>query len=452
VASLRQASMLLGTLAGVLALVLVQANAWGQLSGPFLDGEPLDTDDGTEYVAGQLIVTYEEGVTGARTNDLIDAAEGEVERDLDALDADVVVFPDIRDDAHGAVRERKLADAKETLEDTPGIESVDYDYIRHVTARPDPDSGFEPDDGLYSQQWGLDKPHFPAAWQRTTGEGDGILVAVVDTGIAQDHEDFRYARPTLPPGEQQFPGESEIRLQKDFVDDDPVAQNSGGHGTHVAGTVAAATDNGIGVAGGCPGCDLIVGKALTERGGSDSDVASAITWAVDGGADVINLSLGAPYDSNVLRNAVDDAHERGAVVVAAAGNGGTRTVMYPAAYPNVIAVAATNASDGRAGFSNYGGWVDVAAPGKGILSTVPSSADPYRSFSGTSMASPHVAALAGLLLDAADATPATPPTNSEVRSYIMSSARDLGKRGRDPLYGAGRIRANAALTSATAPP
>lgn len=448
-ARMRQVSMTLGTLVGVLALFLLQASAWGQTSGPVLDGEPLDTEGGTVYVAGTLIVTYEEGVTETEENGVVDGAEGEVEDDLDTLNADVVDFPGIRDDAPGAAREKKLADAKQDLENTPGVESVDYDYVRQVMA--DPDSGFEPNDEFYSRQWGLDEPNFPAAWQKTTGEGDGVLVAVVDTGIAQDHEDFRYASSTLPSGGQQFPGESEVRVQRDFVGRDPVAQDSGGHGTHVAGTVAAATNNGTGVAGGCPGCDLIVAKALTERGGSDSNVASAIAWAVDQGADVVNLSLGGPDDSNVLKNAVNDAHERGAVVVAAAGNTGDRTVNYPAAYPNVIAVTATTASDERARFSSYGGWVDVAAPGRGILSTVPYDGTPYISFSGTSMSSPHVAALAGLLLDAADATPATPPTNSEVRSYITRSAKDLGERGRDPYYGAGRIRANAALKMATTP-
>lgn len=450
-ASMRHASMVLGTLVGILALFLIHASAWGQSSGPSLSGEPLDVEGGTEYIAGKLIVTYEDGLTEARENDIVDAAEGEVEKELDPLNADIVVLSDIQNDAPGTAREKKLAAAKEDLENTPGIESVDYDYVRQTTAAPDPDSGFEPDDRFYARQWGLDKPNFPAAWQKTTSEGDGVLIAVLDSGIAQDHEDFRYASSPPTPGGQQFPGESEVRIQKDFVEPDLVAQDTAGHGTHVAGTVASATGNGVGVAGGCPGCDLIIGRVVRETLGTDSDVASAITWAVDQGADVINLSLGGPGDSNVLRNAVDDAHDQGVVIVAAAGNAGSRAVTYPAAYPDVIAVAATNSSDERARFSNYGGWVDVAAPGKNILSTVPYDADPYTSFNGTSMASPHVAALAGLLLDAADATTTTTPTNSEVRSYITESAKDLGKRGKDPYHGAGRIRANAALKMATAP-
>jgi thermitase len=249
--------------------------------------------------------------------------------------------------------------------------------------------------------------------------GSGAKVAVVDTGIAADHPDL----------------EGKIFAQKDVVDNDDVAEDIHGHGTHVAGTVAAATNNGEGMAAVCPSCRLLIAKAGDDPF-FDADIVQGIYWSVDNRAKVINLSLGFPGNSRILEHAVDYAWQRGVVVVAAAGNENTDEPFYPAAYDKVISVAATNQNDRKASFSNFGTTIDVAAPGVGILSTVPG--DEYALSDGTSMASPHVAALAGLLA-------AQGRTAPEIRKRIQRTAVDLGAEGKDNKFGWGRIDAQRAV-------
>lgn len=199
------------------------------------------------------------------------------------------------------------------------------------------------------------------------------------------------------------------------------------------------------MAGACPGCGLLIAKSLdASNSGTDVDIVEGINWAVQNGAEVINLSLGGPAKSTILETAVNNAWNSGVVVVAAAGNDGKPTVNYPAGYPRVIAVGATDRNDARARYSNFGRFVDVSAPGgnginppgNNILSTYLD--DDYAYAAGTSMASPHVAGLAGLL--AAQGRPA-----AKVRSRVESTAVDLGAPGRDALFGEGRINAAAAV-------
>lgn len=240
-------------------------------------------------------------------------------------------------------------------------------------------------------QWAWGKVGAYVAWDLTTGSST-IKVAVVDTGVDNSHLDL----PT-------------IAAQQDFVNNDPFAEDDNGHGTHVAGTIGALTDNKEGVAGANWAVSLLAAKVLSASGsGSYSAVASGITWSADNGARAINLSLGGSIPSNTLKRAVDYAWNKGAVLACAAGNSGTKQKMYPAAYANCIAVAATDENDAKASFSNWGAdWVDVAAPGVKILSTMPNSAvylttqygykTDYDSLNGTSMATPHVAGLAGLV-------------------------------------------------------
>jgi thermitase len=273
---------------------------------------------------------------------------------------------------------------------------------------------------MLESQWGLSTPGFTHAWTRT--EGDGVRVGVVDSGAR--HPEIR----------------EKIVARHDFVNNDSTVQDPLGHGTHVAGTIAAETGNGTGVASGCPGCQLVIGKAVGSDGrGYTSDIAEAIVWSTNKGAEVINLSLGGPA-SPTMQNAVDYAVNKGAVVVAAVGNDGASIRRYPAAYSNVIAVAATDRWERRASFSNYGDWVDVAAPGVTILSTVSrnSGYDGYDFYSGTSMAAPHVVALAGLLVGEGHGP-------DGVRRRILGTAKDLGPSGHDPYFGAGRIQADQAV-------
>lgn len=260
------------------------------------------------------------------------------------------------------------------------------------------------------------------AVQSSGVKGSGVKVAVLDTGIDASHEDLNVAG-----------GASFISSEPNpFIDGDS-------HGTHVAGTVAA-LNNSTGVLGAAPDVSLYAVKVLDSSGsGTYSGIAQGIEWAVDNGMDVINMSLGGSQGSTALQQAVDQAYNKGVVVVAAAGNSGTKgkrnTIGYPAKYSSVIAVGAVDAANSRASFSSVGSELEVMAPGVSILSTVPGNK--YASFNGTSMASPHVAGAAALILSKYPNM-----SNIEVRNRLKNTAVRLG----DPFYyGAGLINVQAAI-------
>ena len=400
----RQIGLVFAALLGAVVLLVLSPAARGQPVEAAVDHDPA----GAPYAAGELIVTYEEEAPIDAVGSLAEEARGEIKGNLPAIDARLLKFPGVKGERSREVRERDLARIKENLERDPAVESVDYNYLRTLS--------FTPNDPRFDQQWGLIKAGFEDAWSRTRGRG--VRIAVVDSGAAVRHPDLR----------------RKIALTRDFKHNDSSVEDRAGHGTHVAGTVAAMTDNGTGVAGGCPACKLIIAKVFDPDRGYDFAIARGITWSADSGAKVLNCSFTGPGDSQALKDAIIYATSKGAVVVAAAGNGDTNKPKYPAAYPGVIAVAATNQEDRRTFFSNYGSWVDVAAPGVGILSTVPGG---YRSFNGTSVAAPHVSALAGLLAAQGRGTRA-------IKDRIFRTALDLGPKGRDPYYGRGRIRADLA--------
>jgi len=281
-----------------------------------------------------------------------------------------------------------------------------------------------PNDPGFGNQWGMVRIQAPEAWEVTTGSGS-INVAVLDTGVDLDHPDLA-AKLT-----------SNINFSGSATADDVY-----GHGTHVAGIAAAMTNNGIGVAGlGCSSTIMNV-KVLGDTGsGAYSWIASAIIWAADNGAEIINMSLGGSSASSALEDAINYAWGKGVVVVAAAGNGGNTTPFYPAYYVNCIAVAATDVNDARASWSNYGGWVDVAAPGVNIYSTLKDNGYGYKS--GTSMASPHVAGLAALVFTSVSDANGDGKLNDEVRSRIEAACDDIGVLG----IGYGRINAARAVGS-----
>jgi thermitase len=377
-------------------------------------GEPAAVDRsqaGAPYVTGELIVTYEEAAPDRAVETLDEEAGAEVEEDLPALDARLLAFPQVKRDPSRDSRERDLERIKEDLATDPAVESVEYNYIGRLA--------YTPNDPKFRNQWGLKKTGFTEAWNRT--RGSGVKVAVVDTGAAVGHVDLRH----------------KVSQARDIVNGDNTVRDLSGHGTHVAGIIAADTNNRAGIAGGCPNCRLLVAKVFDGKNtGTVARFAKGIEWSADQGAEVINLSFTHPLPSTVEKNAIDYARSKGAVVVAAAGNNDTNKRTYPAAYlDSVIAVAATSRDDRRASFSNYGGWVDVAAPGVRVLSTVPSG---YASWSGTSMATPHVSALAGLLASQGHG-------RANIEARIEHTAVDLGPRGRDPRYGAGRISADRAV-------
>ena len=284
-------------------------------------------------------------------------------------------------------------------------------------------------DAYRSQQWDFSKIRVADAWQKSTGEG--AVVAVIDTGVDAAHPDLA----------------GNVLSGYDAIANTAgVSSDGNGHGTHVAGTIAAVTGNGVGVSGIAPDARILPVKVLGANGsGYMSDTAEGIVWAADHGADVINMSLGSTSKVTAVSNAVAYARSKGVVVVAAAGNEREKgsPTSYPAADEGVIGVAATDSADKVAYYSNAGGYVDVAAPGSGILSTYPAALGmSYASMSGTSMASPHVAAVAALLKAA---KPALSP--DQVQAALQGTAVDLGPTGRDNDFGHGRIDPVAALAA-----
>jgi thermitase len=262
-----------------------------------------------------------------------------------------------------------------------------------------------PNDPRYGSQYALPKISAPTGWTVTTGSSS-VVIAIVDTGIDKNHADLNT---------KFVPG-------YDFVNNDNDPDDDNGHGTHCAGIAAAVTNNGVGVAGVDWNARLMGVKVLNSSGsGSFSVISNGITWAADNGAKVVSLSLGASSGSSTLESAVNYAWNRNVVVVAAAGNSNTTSPSYPAFYTNCIAVGSTDQNDARSSFSNYGAsWVDVAAPGTSILSTYDGNS--YATLSGTSMACPAVAGLAGLLW----AKNGLGASNSTVRSAIEATCDPVG--------------------------
>lgn len=399
------------TIAGALAILAL----WFSPEATAASERLLDeTDNGATYVAGELIVTYKEDSSKEAPPDITEIlpeqAQAEVADDLPLVDTQVIELPGIKDEASENVREQSLERAKERIADDPAVEAVDYNYVRRFS--------YTPNDPRYRDQYGLRQIEAPRAWDRTRGRAT-VRIGIVDSGIRASHPDLN----------------GKLISQYDFGNGDSVAEDTEGHGTHVSGVAAAETGNRAGVAGVCPNCKLVVAK-VDRRGEIDAAaVIKGINWAANRRAKVINLSLGAPGYVEAEARAVRYAQRRGAVIVAAAGNANSTVREYPAAYRGVLAVASTNRAGTRANFSNKGNWIDVAAPGVGILSTAPGG---YTSLSGTSFSSPYVAGVAGLLASQRRGPAAT-------SRRITGTATDLGSNGRDPFYGAGRLDAAAAV-------
>lgn len=282
--------------------------------------------------------------------------------------------------------------------------------------------------------WGVERIYADDV-QAGENSGLGIKVAVIDSGIDYSHEELKG---------QYYGG-------KDFVnnDDDPMDDN--GHGTHVSGTIAAIAGNGIGVVGVAPGVKIYALKVLNASGSGDfSDIVAALQWCQSNGIQVTNNSYGSSSDPGItVQQAFENAYGSGILHIAAAGNAGKfngrgDNVGFPAQYASVMAVAATDSSDTRAYFSSTGPTVEISAPGVGILSTVPGGS--YDSWSGTSMASPHVAGVAALVM-ASDLT----LSNTEVRARLNETALDLGTVGLDTWYGFGLVDAKKAVGTVIPP-
>lgn len=284
------------------------------------------------------------------------------------------------------------------------------------------ESKVEPNDEFFKPyQWNLEQIQIEEGWNLANGQD--TVIAIIDSGVDPNHIDLQ---------EKLTEGYNAVDDNDDFTD-----QN--GHGTHVAGIAAAVTNNIEGIAGVSWQSKIMPVKALNENGeGSSYSVARGIYWAVDHGADVINMSLGDYNHSDLLYDAITYAHEQGVILVSASGNDNTEQAMYPAAYPEVITVAAVDENKNRAFFSNYGDHIDVSAPGEHIPSTY--TDNQYVVLSGTSMASPHVAGLAALLKS-------TNPelTNDAIGDIILGTADQLGDGDYNAYYGYGEINVRNSL-------
>jgi len=335
----------------------------------------------------------------------------------------------------------------------PGVEYAEPDYVAWMTGSPN-DPYFDPYQWNFFDRGALSNgvaSNFgvqgQSAWDSATGSG--VTVAIVDTGIAYENDGAFVQAPDLA-------GQTFVDPW-DFVNGDSHANDDNGHGTHVAGTVAQATNNALGVAGLAYASKLMPVKVLNASGsGYHSWIADGIRWAANHGAFVINLSLGSSSGSSTLQNAVNDAWNAGSVLCAATGNAGTGKISYPARYTPCIAVGATRFDGKRCSYSQWGTGIDVVAPGgdvgvdqnldgygDGILQQTFSGGYgnfSYWFFEGTSMATPHVAAIAALRKSFKSGD-----TNSQVRTAIESTTKDLGSKGYDTKFGYGLVDAKAAV-------
>lgn len=309
-----------------------------------------------------------------------------------------------------------------------------------------------PNDPLYPKQWHMRQIGMPEAWK--LADGNGVIVAVLDTGVGFETYKKFYELPDLKGIEWVKP--------YNFVANNKHAADDHGHGSHVTGTIAQVTNNGIGVSGIARNVKIMPLKVLSAGGsGSVAGIADAIRYAADNGAKVINMSLGGAFPSKVLEKAVKYAFDKGVTVVCAAGNDGKGKVGYPAAYPGAIAVAATQDDEATTFYSNWGKEIDIAAPGgntrdssggrnnpdggvlQNTLDPKDSGKDGYFAYMGTSMASPHAAGVAALVVGEG----VTKPTAVEKILKDTSRKPKTGKYERD-RYGAGIIDAPAAIKAA----
>lgn len=305
----------------------------------------------------------------------------------------------------------------ELLEQHPAIKYVEEDAAAYIVGHAAPSSS------EYANSWGVD--HIEADVVHSAGNlGSGINVALIDTGINYNHPDLA----------------ANYKGGYDFVNDDSDPMDDNNHGSHVAGTLAAVSDDS-GVVGVAPSANIYALKVAGSDGrGSYSDIVAALNWAASNGMDIASLSIGGTSSSTTLANAVKNAYDSGVLVVAAAGNAGSSSILYPAAYEQAIAVGATDSLDKKASWSNYGAKIELVAPGVSIKSTVGSSG--YDTYSGTSMATPHVSGVAALVWSSGLAT-----TNAGVRTVLQDAVIDLGASGKDSNYGYGLIRADRAVAA-----
>ncbi len=356
-----------------------------------------------EFEPGEVLVRWSEDVR-------LEALAGldvVVKEDLTSLGTTVLEVPI-----------GKEFDLAAEIANREGIAWAQPNFIRRVSMIPN--------DPLFDRQWGLRKIDAPGAWEVTLGS-PSVVTAVIDTGVDLAHPDLQ----------------GRLVQGRNFLDPEQPPQDDGGHGTHVAGTIAATINNSQGVAGVAPGTSIMPIKALKANGsGKDSTVAQGVRWAADNGARIINMSFGGTEISPVLTESVAYAARKGVITVVAAGNEGVETPSYPAATSPNISVAATDQGDHRGAYSNYGDWIVISAPGSGIWSTFWAGQSSYRIDNGTSMAAPHVSGVIALMLSVRPNL-----TIPEITTILKTTADPVP----EPGSGAGRVNAAKALAALREP-
>ncbi len=398
---------------------------------------------GKDYVQGQIVVKFKDGISDAAINQDLLRYNASVKSHNLAINTIVIAVP---------VGQEENIRAQLTRDGL--VKYAKPDFIMHTQSVPN--------DTYFANQWGLsnsgqnirgqtgvanDDIHAEAAWSVATGAG--IKVAILDTGIDLNHPDLA----------------GKVVTQRVFITSS--IDDGFGHGTHVSGIIAANSNNNQGIAGTCPGCQLMIGKVLDDSGsGPNSGIANAITWAADNGANVISMSLAGQNFPQDIQDAVNYAWNKNVVVVAAAGNCGdsnfrlngctTENPMeYPAALQNVVSVANTDNKDQKSSTSNYGSWVKIAAPGTNIFSTLPThsyalqashhTALNYDYLTGTSQATPMVAGVAALIWSTLPAGTA----NQTVVDRLLNTADKI--TGTGTYWQNGRLDAAMAVGAVTVP-